>query len=256
MTELHNKKDRTKHNIAQSMLENYYSNTPDTTILINADNYSNIIKWTLFALANTKEYDRILFDLDIDSKYIRELISRCHRINICEYFGHTYSHYKDSMYTWLQSRCIEPLPTSISSSDIHYFKMSSLILNTQSNLYNLPINASQSSLITINSSNVKWEVIRAMYKSSINNVVYSAIFMALTPILDYQFNPSDPYAMAADYPFICLDVPNNNNRLMEIIGGIIFRPLTHLYVGMDDLLSIAKHYGYEHVINSCAVTNW
>lgn len=249
--------------LSHNIIYNYYSNNNHHHPQINSQDYCNIIKWSLYALANTAEYTKLLLDIGINAQFIRDSIIASNRLNnISLYDNFGYNQYHINMYNWISARCIFPLPENITYSDVKYYTMSSLITNHCLNLDNIRANIDTYDNSYIDITNFKFETIRAVYKSPSDNIIYSAIIALTIPILDYKFNPIDEYAIDMQYKYICLDVPtttyesNHPNSITKIMGGILFRPLTLLYIGIDDLFNIGKDFGYQSVISYCNNSQW
>jgi len=273
----------TKH--PHNIIYNYYIENNNNQY-ISSDDHINIIKWSLYALANTPKYNDILLSSDINAQYIRQILTKSTRLDklniINQYNTIDYKEsveYCNDMHKWISNHCILPIPECITPSNIKYYSMSSLITNyclRLDNIRNTHNNQSNNTHQNPYFDNIyaKFETIRAIYKSPIDNILYSAVIALTVPILDYKFNPNDEYATSPNYKYICLDIPYDNNYTLnnqdsqdsqptispnlitKVIGGIIFRPLNLLYICIDDVMSIGKHFGYQSVISCCDNSQW
>lgn len=231
-------------------LYNFYANNPDEHIVLEPEDHKNIYKYAIYTLANTDEHDDAVYDIGISPSFLRDYIQNCQRIQDKEYFTQTHS--KIDMRKWLDSKAIEHIPEYIPDDCIRYYTMTTLLLDSSISPY-----SHESSLTDYVKlpNNMQWQPIRAVYNNPVDNILYSAVFLVPVYYLDYIFDPNSP---GVD-KIIGITMPEynpHNDRFTTIINNVCFQPLTHLYIGIDDLFSIGKHFGYIRVIGACERAKW
>lgn len=234
----------------EQLIYNYYANDPITHIVLEPEEHHLVYKWALYALANTEAHDSALYQAGLDANHIRTLLDNCQRIKPKEYFKDPAS--KDIMRTWLNTRVIEQIPEWIPYDCIHYYTMSPLLLDSSLSSYDL-----NSDRYTVDSDGYYWIPMRAIYTDPADDIVYSAVFMVKLHVSAYMFIPQ---CSESPQPVIGLDMPEHNSgnpgKFTEISGGVLFRRLSHLYLGVDDIFSIGADFGYARTLAACERANW
>lgn len=240
----------------EKLLYNYYANQPDEYIIIENDEHQIIHKWALYALSNTDVHDEALQQNGIDPNHLRSLINNCRRIVPMEYF--TSLNTKKTMLKWINQYAVTEIPEYIPADCIYYYNMSSLLLNSYVSPYD-----TDSRYISGYSDGYRWLPLRILYHDPAYDKIYTTIIMVHCHGLDYVFSPKlSSHGNSDNQHVICLDANSdqvsdiNPYKLTALTNGILFRPLTHLYLGLDDIYSIGSQIGYSKVLAACERTQW
>lgn len=240
----------------EKLIYNYYSNSPDDHIVLEPHEHKIVYKWALYGLSHTDVHDEAIYDAGLDPNHIRKLLNNCQHIKPNPYF--TCSRTKIAMHKWMQSKLIEKIPEYIPADCVHYYNMSHLLLESSIS----PYEPSSDKLCT-NKDGYYWVPIRAIYSNPVDDILYTSVFIVICHELDYAFMPKiDDTCSTGDaqHHVIGLDMPahnfSDNEHFTEINGGIVFKPLINLYLGIDDVFSIGAEFGYPRILAACERANW